>query len=403
MPSYKYQARGTDGRIQSGIVEASSIEEANEALVERQYEILSVEPFTGAAAASASLTAFLNRISSKELVATIRMLSVMVSAQVPIVDAVRNLVRQTPNPKFKAILSDVGSEVEGGARLSDAFERYPHVFSQFFINMVRSGETTGQLAEVMSYLADQQEKDYDLLSKMRNALMYPAFIVTSMVIVGIVMMTFVVPKLTAVFVEGNMQLPITTKILIATSDFMVAFWWVLLLGAMGLGASFYFWLRTPYGRYQFDWFKLHIPVFGPLFRDIYVVRFCQSMSTLMHGGVTMVQSLEVAASVMNNAVWKKMIIETIQAVNDGQPLVSIMAQTKEVPSMAIQMMSVGEETGRLNDVLGRLSDFYGRSVSNMAAGMLTLIEPIVMVVLGLGVGIMVSAIMLPMYQMSSAV
>jgi len=219
--------------------------------------------------------------------------------------------------------------------------------------------------------------------------------------VAIVMMTFVVPKLTAVFTEGHMQLPITTKMLIAASNFMVTFWWLLILGAVALGTAFYFWVKTPYGRYQFDWFKLHVPIFGPLFRDIYTTRFCQSMYTLMRGGVTMVQALEVAASVMDNAVWKNMIIQTIQAVNDGQALITVMAQSKEVPSMAIQMLSVGEETGKLDDVLGRLSEFYGRSVANMAAGMLTLIEPIVMVVLGLGVGVMVSAIMLPMYQMSS--
>lgn len=390
-----------DGRMQGGIVEAPNPEGAGEALVERGYEILSLEPYRGSEAASKSLMAFLNRITSKELVAAIRMLSVMISASVPLVDAVRNLYHQTKNPRFKIILADIANEIEGGAKLSDALEKFPKVFSGFFRNMVRSGENTGQLAEVMNYLADQQEKDYDLLSKMRGALMYPIFILCSMLIVGFIAMTYVVPKLTAVFKESGTELPITTRMLIATSDFMVLYWWVIILGVVVFGVAFYYWIQTDYGRYQLDWFKLKVPIFGTLFRNIYIVRFCRSMSTLMQGGITMVQALEIATSVMDNAVWKSLIIQTIEAVNDGQPLITAFSRSKDVPSMVTQMLSVGEETGKLNDILKRLSEFYSREVSNMAAGMLTLIEPVVMVILGLAVGVMVSAIMLPMYSMSS--
>lgn len=403
MPSFRYQARLPDGRLQSGLAEAPSVEDATEALVERGYEVLSLEPYRGAAAASQSLTNLLNRITNKELVGTVRMMAVMVDAQVPVADAIRNVVKQSRNPKLKGVMSDIANEVEGGARFSDALERYPKVFSAFFINMVRSGETTGQLTDVLNYLADQQEKDYDLTAKMRNALMYPGFIIVSMVVIGFVMMTYVIPKLTEVFKEGGMELPLSTRVLMGASDFLVAYWWVVILGAVVFGIGFFYWVQTAYGRLQWDRFKLRIPVLGGLYRDIYTTRFCQSMFTLMKGGVTMVQALEVAASVMGNEVWKQMILQTIVAVNDGQPLVSVMSQGKEMPTMAIQMMTVGEETGRMSDVLSRLSEFYGRSVSNMAAGMLTLIEPIVMVTLAIGVGFMVSAIMLPMYQMTSGV
>lgn len=401
MPTYKYQVRLPDGRMQGGIVEAPNPDAASEALVERNYEILSLEPYRGSEAASRSLTAFLNRVSSKELVAAIRMLSVMISASVPLVDAVRNLYHQTKNPRFKEVLADVANEIEGGAKLSDAVEKYPKVFSAFFVNMIRAGETTGQLAEVMLYLADQQEKDFDLLSKLRGALMYPIFIVCSMLAVGFIVMTYVVPKLTAVLKESGTELPLTTKMLIMTSDFMALYWWVIILGVVVFSTAFYYWIQTPYGRYQWDWIKLKIPIFGTLFQYIYVVRFCQSMSTLMSGGVTLVQALEIAASVMGNAVWKNLILQTIEAVNDGQPLTTAFAKSKEVPSMVVQMLSVGEETGKLNDILKRLSDFYSRQVANMSAGMLTLIEPVIMVILGLAVGVMVSAIMLPMYNMSS--
>lgn len=403
MPSFRYQVRTADGRIQAGIVEAASQEAANEALAEREYQVLALEPYKGVEAAAQSITQFLNRISSKEMVAAVRMLSVMVSASVPLADSLRNISRQTKNPRFRSILNDVANEIEGGARLSEALERYPNLFSQFFVNMIRSGETTGQLSEVMNYLADQQEKDYDMMSKLKGALSYPAVIVTGMGIAGFVMMVYVVPKLTQVLTEANVPLPLSTRILIGTSGFMAQFWWLIIIAVVVFAVSFIYWIKTDYGRWVWDSVKLRIPIMGQLLREMYVTRFCQSMFTLMKGGVTMVQALEIAASVMGNAVWKRMIIETIQEVNDGNSLVTAMQKEKTVPAMAVQMLAVGEETGKLEEVLLRVGEFYSRNVANMTSNMMTLIEPIIMIILGLAVGTMVSAIMIPMYNLSSAV
>ncbi len=402
MPAYRYQVRTQDGRLQNGIVEAPTQEAASQALEERNYEILSLDVHSGVEAKAQSLIQFLNRISAKEMVGTVRMLAVMISASVPIPDAVRNISHQTKNPRFKVILADIANEIEGGSRLSEALDRYPNVFSQFFINMVRSGETTGQLSDVLNYLADQQERDYDMMSKLRGALMYPAVIVVGMSIVGFIMMVYVVPKLTEVLIEAQVELPLATKILIGASNIMAAFWWLIIIGVIALGVGFTYWIKTDYGSYVWDSLKLRLPIFGRLFRDMYVVRFCQSMQTLMKGGVTLIQALEIASAVMGNAVWKKMIVETIQEVNDGNSLVTVMQREKIVPSMVVQMLTIGEETGRLDDVLRRVGDFYARSVANMTANMMTLIEPIIMIILGLAVGGMVSAIMLPMYKLSSA-
>ncbi len=403
MPTFRYQVRLPDGRIQSGIVEAEDNDSAMEALEERQYEVLSIESYAGMEKGADSIMRFFNKVKTKELVATIRMLSVMVSASVPLVDAVRNIVHQTKNPRLKAIMADVANEIEGGAKLSDAMERYPTVFSGFFTNMIRSGETTGQLSEVMNYLADQQEKDYDILSKLKGALMYPAFIITGMFVTGFIMMVYVVPKLTEVIVEAGAELPLTTRILIGTSNVFVNYWWLIILSIVVVGVGVWAWLRTEEGRYNFDKIKLSIPVFGGLLQDIYMVRFCQSMYTLMKGGQTIVQGLEVAASVIGNAVWKRMILETIIAVNDGESIVSVMRENKHVPEMAVQMIAVGEDTGQITEVLQRVSEFYSRNVDNASATMLTLIEPVVMVILGLGVGVMVSAIMIPLYRISGGI
>ncbi|MBU2566329.1 type II secretion system F family protein [Patescibacteria group bacterium] len=403
MASFRYQVRISDGRLQNGIVEAPTIEAAREALDERGYDVLMLEPYEGVEAATKSLVAFLNRVSAKELVASVRMMAVMISASVSITDAVRNIGKQTENPKFRAMLMDIAGDVEGGGKLSDAMEKYPKTFSQFFTNMIRSGETTGQLSEVLNYLADQQEKDYDLFSKIKGALTYPIVIVAGMSVAAVVMMTFVVPKLTQVLTESGAELPLATKILIGTSDIMVNFWWLILLSLFIFVSVFIFWKKTEYGSYAWDSFKMRIPVMGMILREMYVVRFCRSMNTLMKGGLTMVQALEIAASVIGNQAWKAMILEVIQGVNDGAPMAQVMKQHKFVPPLVVQMLAVGEDTGKLNEVLGRLSDFYSRNVANISANVLTLIEPLVMVVLGLGVGVMVAAIMMPLYNLSSSV
>jgi len=402
MIGYTYQARMPDGRILNGRVEAESVEMAEQALRDRDYEVLSLEEAKGVSVSAESFVSRLNRIKPKEVVGAIRMLSVMISAAVPVTDALRNLMHQTKHQRFRLILGDVANEVEGGNRLSDALERYPNTFSPFFTSMVRSGETTGRLSEVMLYLADQQERDYDLRSKLKGALSYPAFILVAMAVAGTVMMVFVVPKLTQTLIEAGAELPLSTRSLIFASDVLVNFWWLVLIALAVFGGVFYAWVRMPEGRYRWDWLKLRVPILGSLLQEMYLVRFCQGMATLMNGGISLVQSLEIAMAMVENTVWRRMVSETIEAVNDGQPMVSVMARSGEVPSMAVQMMAVGEESGKLNEVLTRLADFYARSVSNTAANILTLIEPIVIVVLGLGVGLMVSAIMLPLYNISSA-
>jgi type IV pilus assembly protein PilC len=401
MSGYRYRVTTPNGRIQAGIVDAPTIEEAQGALQERGFEVLVLELYKPKGTQQAM--AFFNKVKPKDIVVMSRTLSVMISAAVPLVDSLKNIAAQTENPTLKTIMVDVSGEVEAGSRMSDAFERHPKVFSSFFINMIRSGETSGQLEEVLEYLADQQEKDYDLTSKVKGALIYPAFIMSALVVVGFIMMTFVVPKLTAVLEEANMELPISTKILIAVSGFFQSYWYIVIIlvvvAIVGLQVA----IKTPGGRMLLDKAKLKAPIFGLLFSRIYVVRFTRSFATLIHGGVDQIGALEIVSSIVGNQVWKKMVFETIQEVNEGNSLTTAFRRSKSVPTMMNQMISVGEETGKLEEVLNRVADFYKREVDNLVANLVTLIEPIVMVLLGVAVGVMVSAILLPMYQMSSAV
>jgi type IV pilus assembly protein PilC len=405
MPSFKYRARSPDGRIQAGLIDAEDQEQAQLAIDERGWELLMLEPHKNVMISSGGAInlPFLNRITTKDIVVSIRSLSVMVSAAVPLPEALRNIARQSSNPRMQLVITNIASEVEGGARLSDAFETHSEVFSQFFINMVRSGETSGQLADVLEYLADQQEKDFDLMSKFKGAMIYPAFIVGAMFIVGFVMMTFVVPKLVQVLQEAQVELPITTRMLIATSNFFVAYWYLIIIGLIIAAVGLRFYIKTPIGRYRFDWALMHMPIFGKLFQEIYVVRFTRSLATLIKGGVDLVEALQIVAQVVGNEVWKQTVFETIQEVNDGNSIVTAFQRYKFVPTMMTQMLSVGEGTGRTQDILNRVAAFYTREIDNMIGNLTKLIEPLVLIILGIGVGIMVSAILLPMYSLSSGV
>jgi type II secretory pathway component PulF len=401
MPTFRYRVRTEDGRIQAGIVDASTIDEANAALTERGFEVLLLEPYR--ARGKQQFLAFMNRVKSKDIVVVSRTLSVMVSAAVPLVDALRNIALQTENPALKSVMTDISAEVEAGSRLSDAFERHPKIFSSFFVNMIRSGETSGQLEGVLEYLADQQEKDYDMTSKIKGALIYPAFILTALFVVGFIMMTFVIPKLTAILEEANIDLPLSTKMLILVSGFFQRFWFIVLILIVIAVIVIKVASKTPAGRMLIDYLKLKIPLFSTLFNRIYVVRFTRSFATLIHGGVDQVKALEIVSAIVGNQVWKKMVYDTIQEVNEGNSLTTAFRRNKNVPAMMNQMIAVGEETGRLQDVLNRVADFYKREVDALVSNLVTLIEPMIMVLLGVAVGVMVSAILLPMYQMSSAV
>jgi len=401
MPIYEYKSINKEGQTVTGAVEAPSVDVATETLVDRGLNVLSIKEQPKESALSFSVES-LFPVSAKDLVIFSRQLAVMASANLPIVQSLRVLVKQTTSEKLKGAVSEVADEVDGGAKLSQAMSRFPKIFSNFFISMVRSGETSGRLDEVLNYLADQQEKDYDLMSRIKGAMIYPAFIVLGLVGVGFFMMIFVVPKLTDILRETGQTLPITTQILIGTSDFLSRFWYVVIFLLIGFFAFFRFYTSTGTGRMQWDLLKIKLPIMGKLLQKIYIVRFTQSMGTLLAGGVPLTRSLEIVSGVVGNSVYEELITRTKKEVEDGNPLANLFLESNVFPLMTSHMMSVGEQTGRLEVILGKLTDFYTREIDNLVANLVSLIEPLVMILLGLAVGVMVSAIILPMYNLAGS-
>lgn len=402
MAIFDYKAKDKQGNTVVGAVEAPTENVANDVLKEKDLIILSLSERRKTTLFQASLP-FLNRVKVRDVVIFARQLAVMISATVPIVQALRILTRQTENVTFKIIISEIADEVDGGAKLSSSLARYPQVFSDFFIHMIRSGETTGKLDETLNYLADQQEKDYDLRSKIRGAMTYPIFILSGIVVIGTIMMIFVIPRLTEIILESGVELPLTTKILIATSSFLQHQWWLLLIILIGLFVGYRTYSRTEGGRYQIDSLKLRFPIFGSIYRRIYLTRFSQGLATLLQSGIPLTRSLEIVADVIGNRVYRDLTTKTIKEIEDGNPISTIFAQSNQVPAILTQMMNVGEQTGRLDQILSKLADFYSREVENDVKNLVTLIEPLILMLLGLAVGVLVSAILLPIYNVSTSV
>lgn len=344
----------------------------------------------------------LRGVPERDLAIFARELALLVDAGLPLVRALEVSSRQTEDPYFKKVIETLSVEVSGGAALSDALAGFPRTFSQFFIHLVRSGETTGRLREVLEYLADDAERNFDLKSKVRGALAYPAFIISAMVVVGFIMITFVVPKLTEVLTESGATLPLATRVLIGTSHFFAGWWWAILLVAGAVIIYVIVAIREPAGRRAFDLIKLRAPIFGGLLRRTAIVRFARAMETLLAGGVEVPDALAVASAVTGNEVYRTIILDAEERVRDGHPLADAFArQSRVVPSMVTQLLAVGEETGKTKEVLGRLAAFYAREIDVLISNLVHLIEPVIMVVLGVAVGGMVAAVILPMYNLAS--
>jgi general secretion pathway protein F len=257
--------------------------------------------------------------------------------------------------------------------------------------------------EVLNYLADEAEKNYDLTSRIRGAMIYPAFILSGLLMVGAVMMIYVVPKLTAILTEAGTELPFSTKILIFVSNFLANYWWLFLIMLVVSAVLIRLFVRTPRGKHMWHTVQLKIPIVGTIYKHIYLVRFTQSMYTLVVGGVPLTHSLAIVAGVVGNAVFKDIIERTIKEVEDGNSIASIFSQSTIVPPMLSQMMIVGEKTGRLEEIFKRLAAFYTHEVNTLVTNLVTLLEPMIMLVMGVAVGFVVSSILLPMYKLSGAV
>lgn len=399
---YIYKARSPEGEEKSGSIDAASMEGALASLQGRNLIVISLEPAGETGPWYKRAIRIFEQVGAREVVILSRQLSTLFEAKVPVIDSLKVIAAEADNPNLRRHLDEVLEDIQGGTSISGAFAKHPQIFSNFYVSMVRSGEESGKLDEVFSYLADYLERSYDLATKAKNALIYPAFVLAAFVGVMIVMLTVVVPRLSSIILETGQAVPVYTKVVIAFSEFVRRFGWLFLILAAGGGVAVWRYTLTEIGKAAFAQFQISIPVIGELYKKLYLARFADNLQTLLAGGVSIVRALEITADVVDNAVYKAIIREATESVKSGAPISDALSRYGEVPLLVSQSIKIGEETGKLDFILSTLAKFYRREVDNAVDNLVGLIEPVMIVLLGLGVGVLVAAILIPIYNISMA-
>lgn len=397
---FLYKTRNKEGKIQTGIVVAVDRLRAEELLVENGLVIIGLEAKEDSLLQK--INPFGKSVSAKDLVFFSRQLATLISARVPIIQSLKILEDQISTKYLLTILKSLIAAVENGQSFSLALAQYPEVFGTVYISLVKSGEVSGSLDKSLLYLADQLEKDYELRGKVKSALTYPTFVIAALGIVGVLMFKFVLPKLTSVLEEQGGQLPPISVGLIAVTNFFNAYWWAVFLAIAILILGTRFYISTDAGRHNWDKMKIHLPIIGSIFQRIYLSRFARNLSTLVVGGIPIIQALKIVSEIINNVIYRDIIVEATNRIANGQSISEGISGYDEFPSIVTQMVRVGEQTARLDDILGKLASFYEKEVDSKVSTLTTLLEPLIMVVLGVGVGLLVAGILLPIYNLASS-
>lgn len=395
---FNYQARTKDGQIQRGIIEASSEEAALTILQKYGLYVTFLEKIQAQPVYAKQIKLF-QKASQKDVVIFSRQLSIMFRSQVPIVEALLVISRQAANPDFREKILKLSEEVEGGTTLSAALSLFPKLFSSFFINMVKSGEASGKLAESLDYLADHLEKEYNFKNKIRGAMLYPAVVLFIFLAVLILMIFFVIPSLTDVLKETGQELPSVTKSVMAMTDFLRNWMWVVILAFFGLIIFIFRYFKTKEGKKTLDRFSLKLPLIGSLLRKIYLTRLAENLSTLISGGLPIARALEISGEVVGNDIYKSIIFRTRDEVRKGEFISAVLEDyPEEFPPLFIQMAVVGEKTGRLESSLTNIVNFYQKDVDRSIDNLINLLEPIMIIFLALLTAGLLGSVLLPMYQ-----
>ena len=315
----------------------------------------------------------------------------------------RLLSSETENAYLGRLLQQVADDIQGGSSIAKALAKHPKAFSSFYVNMVRAGEESGKLSDVFLYLADYLDRTYEVTSKAKNALIYPAFVVVTFAVVMILMFTLVIPNISGILLESGQDIPIYTKIVIGISEFFVHYG-IYLFILICIGAGFLVrYVRTPIGAYSYSRFKLAIPYIGTLYKKLYLSRIADNMNTMLLSAIPIVKAIEITADVVENHVYEEIMKEALTAVKGGSSLSDALGAHFEIPGIMSQMVKVGEETGEMGEILKSMANFYRREVQNAVDTLVSLIEPAMIVFLGVGVAILLAAVLIPIYNISAAI
>lgn len=397
---FTYKAKNRAGTESSGKLTASSEKQASEMLSKQDLFVISLKNSGGFFGGGMT---FKKKVSLKDKIIFTKQLAIMIKGGLPLVEALDALREQTENQEFIKAISMIIDDVRGGQSLSKSLAKHPKLFSDLYVAVTYSGERSGKLDDVLDRLAEQLQKDYDLITSVKGAMTYPIVIVSALVGVMILMLVFVVPKMKSIFDDMGVKLPLATRVLLNMSGFLVKDWYIVL----GVGAVLFFgirfWARTPKGGMTIDKMKIRVPIFGSLVNKIYLARFTRTTATLIASGLPMLEIIETDKIVIGNKYFRPIFDQISKDVEGGVPLSLAMKKHKVFPVMIAQMVSVGEKSGKIDEILLKLADFYDKEVEAMTSNMAALIEPILIVVIGAGVGAAIVAVIMPIYSLVNVI
>lgn len=399
---FNYRAKQPTGELVEGKIDAPSEDQAVTLLHQKNLVVLGLETVQKGLL-SQDLLSFFNKPSKKDVVVFTRQMATLVDADVPLVEGLYTLARQVEKESFRKVTLGVASSIEGGASLSVALSEHGKIFSKFYISLVRTGEVSGKLHETLTYLADYLERSAGLNSKIKGALAYPAFILFAMIVVVIILMTTVLPQLLTIIKDAGIQeLPLTTKILIAITSFVNRFIIPIAIVLIGSVLGLFYFIRTPRGREKFDDFKIKMPQFGKMVKSFYLARIAETLSTLIKAGVPILDGINITSDVVGNDTYRRILVEARENVRGGGSISEVLDRHKEFPPLFSSMMAIGEKTGRTDFMLENIFKFYKAEADNSVQNLSQLIEPVLILVLGIGVAGLVSAVLLPIYSLVGA-
>lgn len=402
---FNYKAVDSTNVNREGTVEAPSVDAAISAVQKRGYTLLSIDEAGGGKGIMSILNVeviFFQTVSNKEIVILSRQISTLFQAQVSPLRIFRLLSAEAENPLLQSTLNEIVEDIQGGSSISRALAAHPKIFSSFYINLVKAGEESGSLKKSFDYLADYLDRQYETIAKAKNALIYPAFVISVFILVMVLMLTLVIPNIATILTASGQELPIYTKIVVGLSDFLVNFIGLILIAIAGGAIGMWKFLQTDVGKRAKDEFIISVPYLGDLQRKLLLTRICDNMATMLGSGISIVQALEVTADVVDNIVYQEIILAALSEVKGGRSFADAIAEYPEIPGVLAQMAKVGEETGSLGNILSTLANFYRREVNNAVDTLIGLIEPAMIVLLGLGVGVLLTSVLMPIYNLTSS-
>lgn len=399
---FNYQVKNQTGQIANGVIDAPTADSAVNILHTKGYVILSLTE-VNKDLFSKDINSVLDRPKLKDIVVFTRQLSTLIEADMPLAEGLRTLSLQVDKVALKKVVAEVANAVESGSSLSAALAMHPKLFSSFYIKLVQAGEVSGKLESSLMYLADYMERSQGINSKIKGALAYPAFVVSALVVVGLIMTIYVLPQLLSVFKDsGITDLPLSTRVLMGVTNFVNGYIYYILVVLVVGGYLIFRYLRTPNGKAFIDNFLVNAPGLGKVVRNLFLARMAESLSTLIKSGIAILEALKITSDLVGNANYKAIILEAEENVRGGGGISEVLSKHKEMPPLFNSMVAIGERTGKLDYMLDHVSKFY-KSESDTAINSITqLIEPILVLVLGFAVAILVSSILLPIYSLVGA-